>query len=976
MSYPIFGNLSLGNVSGNIKLFVNHSGIGNLTGIGYNNNAMTFGVNQSATDTPEMIINRIGDVDILGNVYTGGNVVVNAIAPSTSTTTGALRVAGGVGIQGNIFLGGNLRLNRDIDCNGNIQIDGTTASTSTTTGALVVGGGAGIVGNVYTGGNVVIQSIVPSTTITTGALQVAGGAGIVGNVYTGGNVVIQAIAPSTSTTTGALQVAGGAGIQGNLNIGLDSFFNGNVQLTQTNNPLWFVSNNASTINSTLASGSDVGIFYGATNPAAAGLVISPRGSTTTGGIKMSISGNVGIGTTNPIFPLDVIGNIRLGTGTSGNIRFGTSGVGTTQAGYIDVINNTMTVLNQQTGSLVLGTNNAERMRILSNGNVGIGTSNPHLSLDVSGGIGSKIHNLYIQAINGVMSLGAYSVYTSGLFGTGFALYQGDRGDTVVNAASGSPIDFKINNTNYMRVASTGNVGIGTTTPRFTFDVNGIIATNNNNNNKKLVLWDNTPGDNPTSATNFYGFGINPAMLRYQADTNTATHAFYGGSTEYMRLAAAGVGIGTTNPQAKLDVTSTGQNALTIEVGEVSNTNVLRLIGSLAANGFNNISQNNDVGIIYGSGTAGSLVIAPSATGPSGIRMNQIGNVGIGTSTPVVELDVSGTIQGYSSTSLASNGPDTSVSQGLSLICAKSGSSRYAMSLGMDNTNGFGYINAAGDGLIQPVCLQTRGGNVGIGTTTPQASLDVTSTGQNAVTIEVGEVSNTNVLRLIGNLGASGFNAISQSNDVGIIYGTSAGSLTNKLVIAPWETGPSGIRMDQNGNVGIGTINALSELDVNGTLRLNNPITQTYTAYSGGTTPASTQIGYSQTTTGTYTTAIPVAFNALSTTQTGVTIPTAGVWLINYNGALTNTAVSLSAGNVSFGLSFTTSNTGNTALISTSRIPIVGTASAYGAAGLSSFSLQGSHVYTGASTTFYLNCNVSAVTGLAARPCSVTVTRIA
>ena len=189
MSYPIFGNLSLGNVSGNIKLFVNHSGLGNLTGIGYNNNAMTFGVNQSATDTPEMIINRIGDVNILGNVFTGGNVVVNAIAPSTSTTTGALRVAGGVGIQGNIFLGGNLTVQRDIDCNGNIQIDGTTASTSTTTGALVVAGGAGIVGNVYTGGIVVINAIVPSTSTTTGALRVGGGAGIQGNIFIGGSLI-------------------------------------------------------------------------------------------------------------------------------------------------------------------------------------------------------------------------------------------------------------------------------------------------------------------------------------------------------------------------------------------------------------------------------------------------------------------------------------------------------------------------------------------------------------------------------------------------------------------------------------------------------------------------------------------------------------------------------------------------------------------------------------------------------------------
>jgi hypothetical protein len=108
MNYPKFGNVSLGSVSGNIKLFVNEGGENNLTGIGYNNNSMTFGVNQSVFAIPEMVINQIGDVSIIGNISTGGNLVVNSTTASTSTTTGALRVTGGVGIVGNLFLGGNL----------------------------------------------------------------------------------------------------------------------------------------------------------------------------------------------------------------------------------------------------------------------------------------------------------------------------------------------------------------------------------------------------------------------------------------------------------------------------------------------------------------------------------------------------------------------------------------------------------------------------------------------------------------------------------------------------------------------------------------------------------------------------------------------------------------------------------------------------------------------------------------------------
>ena len=67
--------------------------------------------------------------------------------------------------------------------------------------------------------------------------------------------------------------------------------------------------------------------------------------------------------------------------------------GTTQLGYIDLVNINMTVMNQQNGNLILGTNNGEDMRILTNGNVGIGTQTPQFTLDVSGdlNVNSKIY---------------------------------------------------------------------------------------------------------------------------------------------------------------------------------------------------------------------------------------------------------------------------------------------------------------------------------------------------------------------------------------------------------------------------------------------------------------------------------------------------------------------------------------------------------------------------------------------------------
>ncbi len=46
----------------------------------------------------------------------------------------------------------------------------------------------------------------------------------------------------------------------------------------------------------------------------------------------------------------------------------------------------------------------------------------------------------------------------------------------------------------------------------------------------LVLYDGATGDAPASATNFYGFGINSATLRYQSALTSTSHKFYTGST--------------------------------------------------------------------------------------------------------------------------------------------------------------------------------------------------------------------------------------------------------------------------------------------------------------------------------------------------------------------------------------------------------------------------------------------------------------
>lgn len=105
------------------------------------------------------------------------------------------------------------------------------------------------------------------------------------------------------------------------------------------------------------------------------------------------SGSVGIGTTSPSDKLSVIGSsgvdgfifVSGGSGTTlGGLKFGNT-TNTYGRLFFDNATNDVTLFQQYlSGNLIFGTNTTERMRILSNGNVGIGYSAPTNLLQVNG----------------------------------------------------------------------------------------------------------------------------------------------------------------------------------------------------------------------------------------------------------------------------------------------------------------------------------------------------------------------------------------------------------------------------------------------------------------------------------------------------------------------------------------------------------------------------------------------------------------
>jgi hypothetical protein len=98
--------------------------------------------------------------------------------------------------------------------------------------------------------------------------------------------------------------------------------------------------------------------------------------------------------------------------------------------------------------------------------------------------------------------------------------------------------------------SNGRVTIGST-----YTGGSLLSFGQQIANKVITMYDNNNADNPFNATNFYGFGRNTNLLRYQVNDTGAAHTFFGGTTEYARITSTGVSILTgANPTSNLQVT--------------------------------------------------------------------------------------------------------------------------------------------------------------------------------------------------------------------------------------------------------------------------------------------------------------------------------------------------------------------------------------------------------------------------------------
>ena len=283
------------------------------------------------------------------------------------------------------------------------------------------------------------------------------------------------------------------------------------------------------------------------------------------------------------------------------------------------------------GGFTFLTGSAERMRIDSNGNVGIGTASPGDSLEIAPAVNGG--GLTVKRTNGIPAITLVANPASDAI-----INFGDTDSSVVGGIqytnASNAFRFITNNAERMRITDTGRVGIGTTSPEATLVVAGTAGSIAG---AGLAVSETSTGNSARlRIVQSAGF------VTYDATYSTGGNqqVWSNAGVERMRLTEAGnLGIGLANPSTTLDVANATGG--TIRVQTTSSGNAILWAQTLGG-GVAVLDLQTPTGlnrIIGGVGGTSNLSFYTAST--ERMRIDSVGNVGIGTSSPASRLDVSG-----------------------------------------------------------------------------------------------------------------------------------------------------------------------------------------------------------------------------------------------------------------------------------------------------------------------------------------------
>ena len=136
-------------------------------------------------------------------------------------------------------------------------------------------------------------------------------------------------------------------------------------------------------------------------------------------LKIADGGNIGIGILNPFSKLHLEGNMQATELVIAGTQFvGPTYLGATKPTYSFAGDTNTGMYRPGTDTLGLVTNGIERVSVLANGNVGIGTTNPVAKLHIQGSLQVNEYSMVVPKVIAVSSSMIISNWTATLGGTG------------------------------------------------------------------------------------------------------------------------------------------------------------------------------------------------------------------------------------------------------------------------------------------------------------------------------------------------------------------------------------------------------------------------------------------------------------------------------------------------------------------------------------------------------------------------------